>query len=198
VDLGLILQAASMFAVTNLDDLVVLALFFGQARGRTALERQVVVGQYLGFGAILVVSVVGALGTSLVAEGVLAHLGLVPLLLGARAAFRLFRARGAHDDLDVAGPDGPTVAQVALVTVANGGDNVGVYLPVFATAGPGDLTGYVTVFLVMVALWCALGRFVATRPPVARLLDRWGDVLLAAVLIGIGVVLLVDGGAFGW
>ncbi|WP_199240603.1 hypothetical protein [Kribbella orskensis] len=43
-----------MFAVTNVDDIVVLALFFGQAheQGRAGAIR-VVIGQYLGFAAIL-------------------------------------------------------------------------------------------------------------------------------------------------
>jgi cadmium resistance protein CadD (predicted permease) len=83
------------------------------------------------------------------------------------------------------------------VTFANGGDNIGVYVPVFATTGTGAVATYCAVFLVMVGAWCALGRFLATRRPVARLLARWGHLVLPAVLVGIGVVILVEGGAFG-
>ena len=53
------------------------------------------------------------------------------------------------------------------------------------------------MFLVLVAVWCALGRFLATRRPVARALSRWGHVMLPVVLIGIGLAILVCGGAFG-
>jgi cadmium resistance protein CadD (predicted permease) len=77
---------------------------------------------------------------------------------------------------------------VAAVTFANGGDNIGVYVPVFATTG---ITKYVIVFLVLVAVWCAAGHSFATRPAVARALSRWGHVVLPVVLIGIGVLILL-------
>jgi alkylation response protein AidB-like acyl-CoA dehydrogenase len=60
VNLGLVGQAVGMFAVTNIDDIVVLALFFGQAAWHHGAATKVVVGQYLGFAAILAASVVGA------------------------------------------------------------------------------------------------------------------------------------------
>lgn len=80
---------------------------------------------------------------------------------------------------------------VAAVTVADGGDDIGVYVPVFAAAAPAGLTVYCVVFLVLVAVWCAVGRFLATRAPVARALSRWGHVLLPVVLL-----VLVEGGTF--
>jgi cadmium resistance protein CadD (predicted permease) len=82
------------------------------------------------------------------------------------------------------------------VTFANGGDNIGVYVPVFATAGIGAMSVYAVVFLVLVAVWLAAGRYFATRPIVARALSRWGHLLMPVVLIGIGLAILVEGGAF--
>lgn len=79
---------------------------------------------------------------------------------------------------------------MAAVTFANGGDNVGVYVPVFTTGGT---VGYVLVFLALVAVWCALGKYLATRPVVATALARWGHVALPVVLIGVGVLILVGG-----
>jgi cadmium resistance protein CadD (predicted permease) len=87
--------------------------------------------------------------------------------------------------------------QVAAVTFANGGDNIGVYVPVFTVAGVGGMSIYVAVFVVGVALWCAEGWFLATLPLIAKALSRWGHIMLPIVLIGIGVVILVAGGAFG-
>jgi cadmium resistance protein CadD (predicted permease) len=89
------------------------------------------------------------------------------------------------------------VLAVAAVTVANGGDNIGVYVPVFATAGTGGLVVFAVVILVLVAVWCAAGRFFATRPIIARALSRWGHIVLPVVLIGIGLLILIAGGAFG-
>lgn len=80
---------------------------------------------------------------------------------------------------------------------ANGGDNIAVYVPVFATVGPAGLVVYGAVFLVMVAVWCAAGRFLATRRRIARALSRWGHIALPIVLIALGLVILIEGGAFG-
>jgi cadmium resistance protein CadD (predicted permease) len=87
--------------------------------------------------------------------------------------------------------------QVASVTFANGGDNIGVYVPVFTVAGAGGMTVYVIVFLIGVAVWCAAGWFLATRPVIAEALSRWGHIILPVVLIGIGLLILIEGGAFG-
>jgi len=64
------------------------------------------------------------------------------------------------------------VLTVAAVTFANGGDNIGVYVPVFAVAGPSGIPGYVVIFLIGVGLWCALSWRIATHPAVAKALER--------------------------
>lgn len=207
MNIAVIGQAVGLFAVTNIDDIVILALFFGQAIGRSSVLR-VVLGQYLGFAAILAASILGALGAGLLPETAIPYLGLLPLALGLRVAVHAWhdhRQRTAHDTTaeddhltshgeNAAG--GPGVLAVAAVTLANGGDNIGVYVPVFTTT---DLAGLLTctaVFLVLVAVWCGAGHSFARRPLIARALSRWGHILLPVVLIGIGLVILIEGRAF--
>jgi cadmium resistance protein CadD (predicted permease) len=185
-----------MFAVTNVDDIVLLALFFGRAGGDRDAERRIAVGQYVGFGGIVLVSVVAASGLRLLPEEAAAYLGLLPLALGVRAALAAWRERGAGDDEPPAAT-GLGVVSVAGITFANGGDNVGVYVPVFTTATAAEVGGYVVVFLVLVGVWCAVGLRLARHPVVAAALARWGHVLLPVVLVVLGVVILVEGGAFG-
>jgi cadmium resistance protein CadD (predicted permease) len=198
VELALLGRAAAMFVVTNIDDMLVLAVFFGRARGNPSSAVRVIIGQYLGFVAILAVSVLGALGASLLPEAAIPYLGLLPLLLGIRAAWDAWRSRVDPDADDESPTTGGAGAwEVAVVTFANGGDNIGVYVPVFAVSGIGSMIGYVTVFLVGVAIWCAVGWYIATRPAVTKVLSRWGHILFPVILIGIGVVILVQGGAFG-
>lgn len=187
MDPGLIGRAAAMFAVTNVDDLVLLAVFFGQAAGRRG-ELKVVAGQFLGFTGILAASVAGALGAGLLPGGVVRWLGVLPILLGLRAAWQAWRTEDG-EPAPAAGLFG-----IAAVCFANGGDNVGVYVPAFAATGPAGLAGYTGVFLAGVAVWCVLGRFLATRPGVARVLARWGHVVLPVVLVALGVLILL--GAF--
>ncbi|OLR92281.1 cadmium resistance transporter, partial [Actinokineospora bangkokensis] len=190
MDLGLVGRAVGVFAVTNVDDIVLLALFFGQAAGHRGAAARIVLGQHLGFAGILAASVLGALGAGLLPEPAIAYLGLFPLLLGLRAAWTAWRDR---DEADETIGTAPGLLAVAATTLANGGDNIGVYVPVFTAVGTAGLVAHVVVFLVLVGVWCALGRFLATRPPVARALARWGHVLLPVVLVGIGVLILVEG-----
>jgi cadmium resistance protein CadD (predicted permease) len=161
----------------------------------------VVAGQYLGFVGILAAAVAGTLGAGLLPETVIPYLGLLPLLLGIRAGWRVWSGRRDGEEGDDrplgARNGGPTALTVATVTFANGGDNIGVYVPVFATTDRAGFVTYIVVFLGMVAGWCALGRYFATRQPIAKALSRWGHILLPVVLIGIGLLILVEGGAFG-
>jgi cadmium resistance protein CadD (predicted permease) len=220
VSIRLIGQAIALFAVTDVDDIVLLTLFFGLASGGRGVLR-VVIGQYLGFAAILAVAILGAYGARLLPEAVIPYFGLVPLALGLRAARTAWRERRTHarapDDSTTAndgspatdrpdaargagseqGAAGPGVFTVAAVTLSNGGDNIGVYVPVFTATGAGGILIYVLVFLALVAVWCAAGIFFASRPLIARALVRWGHILLPVVLISIGLIILKNGHAFG-
>jgi cadmium resistance protein CadD (predicted permease) len=189
-----LVEAISLFAVTNVDDLVVLSLFFGWASTRRD-RVQVVLGQYVGFALLLVLSVVGAAGATLLPDGAVRWLGLVPLALGVVAGWQTLRERRARRD--EAEETVPRRAlgwwAVAGVTFANGGDNLGVYIPAFAQLDRAAVASFVAIFLCLVALWCAMAVRIAGHPRVAAALDRWGDVLYPAALVAIGVVLLVSG-----
>lgn len=195
MSLGALGQAVILFAVTNVDDMVVLALFFAQGAGQRGAVRRIAVGQYLGFVGTLLVSVAGAYGATLLPESAVPYLGILPVVLGLHAAWQAWRDRHARNGADasaVAHVGGPTTMAVAAVTFANGGDNVGVYVPVFAAAGIAATGIYVAVFLVLLAGLICCGRFVATRPVIARALQRWGHILLPVVLVGIGLLILFD------
>lgn len=184
-------QAAVLFAVTNIDDLVVLALFFARAGADRGAALRVVAGQYLGFAAILAFSGAGALGAGLLPPLLIPYLGLVPLLLGLRAAWAVIRRR---DDVgETMTTDGAGSMAVAGVTAANGGDNVGVYVPAFAATDARGVGVYLVVFLLGVGLWCAAGRYLATRPVIAGALARYRHVVLPVVLIGLGLLILLEG-----
>nr|WP_062338143.1 cadmium resistance transporter [Herbidospora sakaeratensis] len=197
MNVGVIPQAVGLFAVTNIDDIMILALFFAQGAGHKGATRSIATGQYLGFAAILGAAVAAAFGATFLPDAAIPYLGLLPLALGVKAGVQAWRHRDDPEEDRDKRRGRPKVLEVAAVTFANGGDNIGVYVPVFATAGLGGMSVYVIVFLILLAVWIAAGWFFATRPVIARALSRWGHILLPVVLIGIGVVILVEGGAFG-
>lgn len=86
---------------------------------------------------------------------------------------------------------------VAAVTFANGGDNIGVYVPIFVTVGTMGIIAYSGVFLLLVVGLVLVARYVATRKSIAAILERWEHVLFPLVLISLGTFILVEGGAFG-
>jgi len=129
---------------------------------------------------------------------VIPYFGLIPLALGLWAAWEVWRADDDDGDGDarVAGKN-VGVWTVAGVTFANGGDNIGVYVPVFLSVGPAAVVAFCVVFLVLVAVLVVLAKYVATRRPITKVLERWEHVLFPIVLIGLGIFILVSGGAFG-
>ena len=197
--LSSVLPASGLFIATNIDDIIVLSLFFARGAGRRGTTARILVGQYLGFAGILGASVLVTLGAgAFLPPEVIPYFGLIPLGLGLWAAWQAWRNRGADDD-DEAKVEGKKVGvwTVAGVTFANGGDNIGVYVPVFLSVGPAAVVAYCIVFLALVAALVGLGKFVATRRPIAELLERWEHILFPIVLIGLGIFILVSGGAFG-
>ncbi|SFV22823.1 cadmium resistance transporter [Micrococcus terreus] len=196
--LSSVLQAIGLFLVTNIDDIIVLSLFFARGAGQRGTTARILVGQYLGFAGILGAAVLVTLGAgAFLPPEVIPYFGLIPLGLGLWAAWKAWR--GDDDDDDDAKIEGKKVGvwTVAGVTFANGGDNIGVYVPVFLSVGPGAVVAYCIVFLALVAVLVGLAKFVATRRPIAEVLERWEHILFPIVLIGLGVFILISGGAFG-
>jgi cadmium resistance protein CadD (predicted permease) len=202
VDLRTIGQAIGTFAFTNIDDVVVLAVFFGQARGHRGANLRIIGGQYLGFMALLAVSLAGAIvGTALLPTTALPYLGLLPIALGFWAGWTTWRerrrGRGEGVDAVAASAQSMRVWRVAVVAFANGGDNIGVYVPIFAIATVRTISVFTAVFFIGVAIWCIAARYFASHPIIARALSRWGHIVLPLALIVIGVVILIEGGVFG-
>ncbi len=192
-DIGI---AIAVYASTNIDDLLILAVFFANPQVRAGA---VVAGHFLGL-AVLVLASAGAAMLALAVPGEwIALLGLVPLALGLRLLPALF-VRGGHADdqrgeaLGAQPVRSGFFAQsltVAGVTVANGGDNLGAYIPLFASA-PQTLGTYVAVFAVMIAVWCALGYLTVNNPLIGERIRRHGHVLMPLVLIALGLYILAD------
>ena len=193
-----VLQAIGLFAATNIDDIIVLSLFFARGAGQRGTTARILAGQYLGFAGILVAAILVTTGAgAFLPPAAIPYFGLIPLGLGLWAAWEAWRGDGDDDDEAKVAGKKVGVGTVAGVTFANGGDNIGVYTPVFLSVEPLAVVAYCVIFLALVAVLVALARFVATRPPIAAVLERFEHILFPIVLIGLGIVILVSGGAFG-
>jgi cadmium resistance protein CadD (predicted permease) len=188
--------AIGLFTVTNVDDLLLLAAFFADPH---VSARTIVAGQFLGIGTLVAISAAAALASVVIPPAWIGLLGLFPLLLGVRTLWQLRHAVGNDDEAMSAlegehAPERRTHAHtlgVASVTIANGGDNLGVYIPVFA-ADVHAIPIYVVVFAVMTAFWCLAGHALVNNRLVGYHLRRYGHLLLPFVLIAIGLLILRD------
>lgn len=192
--LALIALALTAFVATNLDDSLVLLLFFGDRRFRA---RHVFIGQALGVGLLVLISLVAALLALAVPAGWVRLLGLLPIALGIRQLVE--RRRGADGDGEPSalaparGESGwRRAAAVAGVTLANGGDNVGVYAPLFAGRPPAETAIMLGVFAVMLAVWLFGALYLARRSAVAEPVQRIGRSVFPYALIAIGFAILAE------
>lgn len=192
-----LLGAVGLFIATNIDDIIVLSLFFARGAGQAGTTLRILAGQYLGFAGILAATILVTLGAdAFLPTEAIPYFGLIPLALGLRAAWQAWQGDDDDNDAKVSGKNVSALI-VAGVTFANGGDNIGVYVPVFLNVDTATVIIYCVAFLILVAGLVLLAKFVATRPPIAEVLERWEHVLFPIVLIGLGIFILVSGGAFG-
>lgn len=190
-----ILQALGLFVVTNIDNVIILSLFFGRDRKQTGTTSRIMIGQYIGFLGTLGAAVLAALSAqALLSPQVLPYFGLVPLGLGLWAAWQAWRNRGNEDDETPSNGQRVSVWTVAVVTFANGGDNISVFAPIFMSVSWNIILVYCLVFLLLTPVMVFVARWITSRKPIAKALDRWDDILFPAVLIAIGLFILLGGG----
>ncbi len=181
--------SAIAFASTNVDDIFVLLGFFADPAFRT---RQVVIGQYLGIGTLVAVSLVCALIARVIPPAYIGLLGLLPIGIGVK---KLWEARrGTEDDAEESHPAAGAhkILAVAAVTIANGGDNIGVYVPMLATRPLDERLVILAVFAVMTGLWCLVAHSLVNHRALGAPIRRYGHLLLPWVLIGVGLSILLE------
>ena len=187
------------FGATNIDDLVILTLFFSQIND-TLRRWHIVIGQYLGFAALVIASLPGFFGGLILPRPWLGLLGLLPILIGIGCWFD--SEKNEPDEVKVytessnrsilANFINLQIYSVAAVTFANGTDNISIYLPLFASSSLESLLVIVGVFFTLVGFLCFAAYKLTHQPDIAKLLTRYGHNLLPLVLIGLGVFLVVE------
>ncbi len=179
--LELLSASLATFAATNIDDAFLLTFFFA----RRIPARRIVAGQYLGFAAIVGVSLIGVWAALAIPHRWIRLLGLLPLAIGIRHLLKARRRSGAEEPSVGA----ESALSIALLTVSNGADNISVYIPFFVI-GRASLWLILTAYAALVALWCFVGRWLGNHPPVLRVVDRWGHWAVSVVFIGLGIYTL--------
>ncbi len=192
---GTILASVTAFAATNLDDILVLMLFFSRCSDQRGAF-SVVGGQVLGIGLLVVVSLSGVLGRSLAPEPWIGLLGLLPISLAVSLWLEAPPSAASDPPTPSLKAAQPELLAVVAITVANGSDNIGVYLPLFARGSQAQTLVTLVIFALMLGLWCAIAWRLVQLPGPSGFLHRHGPRLMPALLFGLGLYLLVDARIF--
>jgi cadmium resistance transport/sequestration family protein len=204
---GTLAIGLGVFIATNVDDIIVLTLFFSQVKDGFR-NRDIVIGQYLGFIVLITISLIGLLGSVALSKPWTGLLGLIPIALGIK---KLFDWRSPSKDAESVIPEknagrssvsqlrnilGAKTYVVAAVTFANGGDNIATYVPLFANSTVIQVGILIGIFLLMIAVWCYIGYRLVRQPSVNAVLTRFGSRIIPFVFIGLGVAILLESGIF--
>lgn len=194
VDLiGLVGIGIAAFAATNIDDIFVLMMFFSSI---SFSVRHVIFGQYLGISLLIGISVAGSLISLVVPTYIIGLMGIVPIAIGVKNLVEIRKKDQAPSRQTVEDTKDKSYLSflaVAAVTFSNGGDNIGVYVPLFSKYNTmGEITTFTLTFLAMTAVWCTAAHFFVNHPLVASRVRHIGTIVLPFVLIGLGIYILTD------
>jgi cadmium resistance protein CadD (predicted permease) len=193
--LALVGLALVLFASTNVDDIFVLVGFLSDTRLHV---RDIVIGQYVGIAALFGVSVAVSMLSLVIPGAYIGLLGIAPIVIGAKKLLDLYRSRDKTVESLKARPVYGAYtrpATVALVTIANGGDNIGVYTPTFAIRSGHEIAMIALIFAGMTALWCFIAHSIVNHPKLGSPIRRYGHRVAPMVLISLGFLILFQSGS---
>jgi cadmium resistance protein CadD (predicted permease) len=142
------------------------------------------------------VSVAGSWATLSLPRAVIGLLGLVPITMGVKSGWELGRSAEPSEPVSSPGSSAQraNIAAVVAMTVANGGDNISVYIPLFALRSASDIALMGVVFGVMTALWLSLAYWLTRHRLIGAPVRRYTRLLMPFVFIALGILILYQAG----
>ncbi len=214
-----IITAIVSFFSTNIDDIFILMLFFSQVN-KDIKVKHIVIGQYLGIGALTAISIAGALGISIIPQEYVGLLGLVPIYLGIKEYIEYKKEIKNNVEEEVQDAEeniqeqvflnqenktlvsirkfiSPSILKVTGVTIANGGDNIGIYIPLFSSMKLYSILITVIVFLLLTGVWCFIGFKLAEHPFVNKNIEKYKHIFVPIIFVVLGVFIILESGTLG-
>lgn len=189
---------------TTFDDNIYLTIFFGKTN-RTFRPRHIVIGEYIGFTALIFISLVGFLGGLVISNIWIGLLGFLPITIGissllnrqddeiqdVNANFHSYTRATPKRSLMATLRDAQTY-KVSAVTVANGGNNIAIYIPLFASTTLPSLGVILMVLYPMVGIWCFLSYHLTRQPHLALVISRYVRRIFPFILIWLGMSIIIE------
>ncbi|MCG6134698.1 MAG: cadmium resistance transporter [Nostoc sp. LLA-1] len=200
-----LLVGISAFIATNIDDIVILLLLFSQINS-IFRRRHIIAGQYLGFTILLIASLPGLFGGLIIPLNWIGLLGLVPIAMGINSLINQADDENTdvtvdsaeYSEIDATNIFNLQTYSVAVITVANGSDNISVYIPLFASSSFTDCLIIIIIFLILIAVWCYLADKFTHQTKFINFLNQKANYILPYVLIILGIIIVIKTQALSW
>jgi cadmium resistance protein CadD (predicted permease) len=192
--LNLALIGISAFVASNIDDTFILILLFSSFSFQ---PRHVFMGQFLGIAALIAISTLGSLVSLVLPQFSIGLTGLIPIAIGIKRIVELQISNKISDKNKIhqikKRSSLTQLLTVSAITVSNGGDDVGVFTPLFAKYNTvEEVTTLVIIFMALTLIWCIVTYYFVNHPLIANRIQRIGNIITPFVLIGLGLHILVD------
>jgi len=88
--------------------------------------------------------------------------------------------------------------KIASITLANSGDNIAIYTPLFAQASKWQIAVYIAIFLGMVFVWLIFSYFFINFRPILNIAQKYARYIVPLIFIGIGIYIIIRSDCFPW
>ena len=191
-----ILSALAVYISTSIDYLFILLIIFSQNHTKKGL-RQIFFGQYLGTGILVAIRLFAAYVLNFIPQDwIIGLLGLIPIYLGIRVAFVGEEEEEEGEVVEKLGSRGTNRLfwTVSLITIASGGDNLGIYIPFFTSLSFSEIVTSLIVFAISVAVLCYISYKFAKISFVSETLEKYERIIVPIVFIGLGIFIMIENG----
>ena len=192
-----IISAIGVYISTSIDYLIVLIILFAQL-SQNKQKWHIYAGQYLGTGLLVGVSLVAAYVVNFVPEAwMVGLLGLIPIYLGIRFAI-VGEGEEEEEEEIIERLEQSKATQlfwtVTLLTIASGGDNLGIYIPYFASLDWAQTLVALLVFAIGVIIFCELSRVLSSIPLISETIEKYTRIIVPLVFIPLGLYIMYESG----
>lgn len=185
-----IISSILVFISTSIDYLLVLTILFSTMnKGK---QEAIYIGQYIGTGLLVGFSLIAAYFLNFIPQDwIIGLLGLIPFTLGIRAIFvdedvdeEALEEKFSHSQSEI--------ASVVALTIALGGDNLGIYIPYFTGMSLQEVMVIIIMFILGIFLLCYLSQRLALFPLIAEVVERYEKIIVPVVFIGLGIYIMLE------
>ena len=192
--MAFILSAVATFVSTSIDYLVILIILYSQKKNHQRSGR-ILAGQYLGLSILILVSLLAAFAFHLIPQDwIVGFLGLVPLFLGIRAAVHRESEEEEDEVLSSSKKYGSLVGSIAAITIASGGDNLGIYIPYFTTLNSLEICLVILIFAALTFLLNFISKRISYLKPIGGTIEKYEHIIVPVVFIALGIYIMAENG----